>query len=48
MIITVAELTGDFSVAESPVCQSNHQTRIIRNPGTDATIANTREELTLC
>src|SRR3954452_8061493 len=38
---TAAQLAGNFSVAESPVCQSNGRTRTIRNPGTGATIANT-------
>ena len=38
---TAAELAGDFSAAESPVCQSNHTTRVIKNPGTGATITNT-------
>ena len=39
---TAAQLAGDFSVAESPVCQSNRQTRTVRNPGTNVTILNTR------
>ena len=38
---TAAELAGDFSLAESPVCQSNGKTRTIKNPGSGATISNT-------
>ena len=38
---TAAELAGDFSTAESPLCQSNGNTRSIKNPGTGAAIANT-------
>jgi hypothetical protein len=37
---TAAELAGDFSAAESAACQSNHQPRSIKNPGTGAGIAN--------
>jgi hypothetical protein len=39
---TAAQLAGDFSIAESPVCQSSGRTRAIKNPGTGAAIANTR------
>ena len=38
---TAAELNGDFSVAESPLCQANHQTRAIKNPFTNSTLTNT-------
>lgn len=39
---TAAQLAGDFSTAESPLCQSNRQGRSIRNPGTGATISDQR------
>jgi hypothetical protein len=38
---TAAELAGDFSIAESPVCQSSRTTRQIKNPGTGALITDT-------
>src|SRR4051812_42535146 len=38
---TAAELAGNFSVVESPLCQSGGTTRTIRNPSTRATLTNT-------
>jgi Carboxypeptidase regulatory-like domain len=38
---TAAELAGNFSVVESPLCQSSGNTRAIRNPLTRAPITNT-------
>ena len=38
---TAAELAGNFSIAESPACQSNGQTRKIFSPNTTSQIANT-------
>ena len=37
---TAAELAGDFSLAESPVCQSSGKARTIKLPNTATTITN--------